>query len=286
MKNLTKAKHVFTQNKWFWWASVFLLLFLLYTAIFATGILLNPTLHIEQRLLLRPITGVDCVLRQWVGLGEVEFSLIFVLILSIFCLLLGYRRRIPVYFFLILLILVGIEYGGKQIFHQPIPDGIRHGLDSLDCPQIVDQSNSRQVQISLGLWWEASSIPQQRILDAQQSATTPYTFNDAPSDYDYPSGHGIRWCYIGLIAYWLIWKHLKPGKKSILRWLCMTLALVIAFGGGFAQFYIGFHLASDLLAGYLLGLSAACFSIGLLSQNEKRKKVASSRAPSPHYALL
>ena len=54
-----------------------------------------------------------------------------------------------------------------------------------------------------------------------------------------------------------------------LRWLLMGLALIVAIGGGFVQFYLGFHLATDLTAGYLLGLSAAFLGIGLLASERK-----------------
>ena len=79
-------------------------------------------------------------------------------------------------------------------------------------------------------------------------------------------GHAIRWIFIGLIACWLLWRHMKYRR---LRWLLMALALAMAISGGFAQFYTGFHLASDLTGGYLFGASIACCAIGLLLLNER-----------------
>jgi membrane-associated phospholipid phosphatase len=65
---------------------------------------------------------------------------------------------------------------------------------------------------------------------------------------------------------------------KLLRWPLMILALIFALGGGFAQFYIGFHLVTDLVAGYLLGISAACCGIGLLLRYEaQRKKIGWSQ---------
>ena len=49
------------------------------------------------------------------------------------------------------------------------------------------------------------------------------------------------------------------------------ITLAIAFGGGLLLVYTGSHLVTDLLAGYLIGASAACWSIGLLAQNETRR---------------
>ncbi len=59
-------------------------------------------------------------------------------------------------------------------------------------------------------------------------------------------------------------------RKHLLRRLLLVITLVIAFGGGLLLVYIGSHLATDLLAGYLIGASAACCAIGLLAQNETR----------------
>lgn len=265
-------KHTPTTNEWFLLASMLLALFLIYTAIFSTGVLLNLTLQQVQWLLHRPLTGVDCVFFEWKKLGEVPFSLFFTLTLGIGCLCLGYRRRVLPYVLLLFLLGVGVEVIGKQLFTQPIPPSLGFGMSSLSCPQIQRQSRSVQLMVMLGMWWEAPSIPPKRLRNAQYGATTPFTLEDtkdASLDHSYPSGHAIRWNFIGLIACWLAWRHTR---RRVLRWLLMALALAVAFGGGFAQFYIGVHLTNDVIAGYLLGASSACCAIGLLQRDETRTR--------------
>ncbi len=86
-------------------------------------------------------------------------------------------------------------------------------------------------------------------------------------DYGYPSGHAIRWSFIGIGAGWIGARHVR---RRVLRNVLLALACLIAPGGGFAQFYIGVHLSNDVIVGYLLGASASCCAIGLLVQNERR----------------
>ena len=125
-------KHVFTArlkslppaHKWFGLAIVLLALFLLYTALFLTGTMLLPTLHLEQWLLHRPLTGIDCVFHQWKRFGEVPWSLVITFIIGMGCLWLGYRRRVLPYLFLLMLLCVG---SGKTHLSSTNPDQSRTG---------------------------------------------------------------------------------------------------------------------------------------------------------------
>jgi membrane-associated phospholipid phosphatase len=259
---------MYNAHRWFWAASVLLGMFLLYTAIFATGVFLNLTLLQEQWLLHRPLTGVDCVFHLWASLGEVPVSLLLTLILGIGCLCLGYRRRILPYLLLVLLLGVSTEFAGKQLFPQPIPVSFSTGREALNCPQIEDQPYTVKLLVLLGMWLQAPPMPPQSIRDAQYSATTPFTLDNTYTEYSYPSGHAIRWSFLGLVTCWLVWRHFRRRNLRMLRGLFMALALVVAFTGGFAQFYIGAHLTTDLIAGYLLGAGSACCAIGILLQNK------------------
>ena len=228
-----QLKRIPGARLWFLAAMLLLVLFIIYTAVFSTGALLYPNLQLEQLLLHRPLTGIDCVLFEWRQFGEVWFSLLLTLALGIACLFLGYHRSILPCLLLLLLLGVGIEYVGKQYFPQ-----VEHY--SANAPLIFDEN--------------------------------------AAVENGYPSGHAIRWCFIGLVACWLAWRHIK---SRLLRAFLMALALAVAFGGGFAQFYIGLHLATDLIAGYLMGASSACCAIGLLLLNETSKKKRSAPASKP-----
>ena len=206
-------------------------------------------------------------------------SALFTLLLAIACLLLRYRRRVMVYLFLLLLLGVAAEYVGKQVFSQVVPVDTQFGINSLACPQMWNEPRSVRLMVGLGMWWKAPPVHAGRIRNEQFSANAPLIFDErAYIANGYPSGHAIRWCFIGLVACWLIWRHMK---YRLLRILLMAIALAIAFGGGFAQFYIGLHLSTDLIAGYLLGASSACCAIGLLLVNEtKRKTLAQVGDPS------
>ena len=260
---------------WFIVSSIFLLCAFLYTAIFSTGLLLYPTLYIEQWLLRRPITGVDCVLAQWRQLGEVDVSFVLTLALGILCLIQGYRRRVLPYLMLLLLLSVGIEVAGKQIFSQPVPDTVRKGLISLYCPHLGRQPRLVRLAVMAGMLWEAPAPPVRRVEKARRAALAPLVLDDNVTiDYSYPSGHAIRWSFLGMVAGWLAERHVR---YRVLRYILVVLACLAAFGGGFAQFYIGVHLSSDVIVGYLLGASAACCAIGLLVQNDRGAR----HVPSP-----
>ena len=257
-------------HRWFGLSVVLLALFLLYTAIFLTGVLLLPTLHLEQWILHRPLTGIDCVFHQWKRFGEVPMSLFFTFILGLGCLCLGYRRRVLPYLLLLMLLCIGSETIGKQIFPQPVPVSLESGMGNLGCQQMSEQSPlSLKLRLILGMWWEAPYSPAWRVRQTLVSANTPFTLDKTANQYGYPGGHAIRWMFLGLILSWLVWRYMR---KRLLRRLLLVITLAIAFGGGLLLVYTGSHLATDLLAGYLIGASAACCAIGLLVQNEARRK--------------
>lgn len=254
-----------TTHKWFLAASVSLALFLLYTIIYSTGVLLTSTLQQEQWLLHRPITRLDCVLNAWEVLGNFHWSIFIVLALGLGCLYFGYRKRILPYLLLLFLLGVGIEILGKLVFFQPIPHSIYVGMGSLHCPQLEGQPRSVELKAGLGLWWKLPHTPADLVSSARDGATLVLGSNgNIYPQQGYPSGHALRWSFLGIIASWLAHRHIKQG---ILRVFFMTVSLAIAFGGGFAQFYLGNHLSIDVVAGDLLGMSLASCAIVLLLLN-------------------
>src|SRR5579875_55113 len=257
----------FLTNRWFLLSLLPFVLFVIYTVLVASGALLYSTMYQEQWLLQRPLIGADCVLREWGNLGNPLPTLLVVLALSILCLFLRYRPRVLLYLCLFFLIGVGAEWLGKQFFAQPVPGKIYLGLNALACPQIWKTTHSTRVELYLGMWWAAPPIYHEDALNAYYSATTSFSFADAIAVYGHPSGHAIRWCLIGLVACWLAWRQVR---WRALRILCMIVALLVAFGGGFAEFFIGYHLVTDLIGGYLLGIGLACIAIAFLRRNERR----------------
>ncbi len=263
-----KLQQILRGNRWFLASFVLLLLFLLYTAIFSSGILINLTLYADQWLLHRPLTSADCVFRQWKLLGDPPFSSFLTVVLGIVCLWLRYRKRMLPYIVLLLVVGLGVEFVGKQVFAQPVPNSLGYGMNVLACPQSLRQPRSVRLMIMMGMWWEARPISARAVRKEQYSATAPISFDDANPDNGYPSGHAIRWSFLGIVAGWLCWRHIR---HRFLRRLLMTIAFAIALAGGLIMFYIGLHLLTDITAGYLFGASLACCAIALLQRNEKSR---------------
>lgn len=72
-----------------------------------------------------------------------------------------------------------------------------------------------------------------------------------PSDYSFPSGHSmISACFYGLLAAMLA-PRIQSLRARRALWL-VTISLVLAIG--FSRIYLGVHYASDVLAGYALGI--------------------------------
>ena len=258
-----------TLYKWLLASFVVLLLFLLYTAIFASGVLINLTLHADQWLLYRPLTSVDCVFREWKPLGDPPFISFLTVVLGIVCLWLGYRKRVLPYLVLLLLLGLGVEVVGKQVFSQPVPNSLGYGMNTLSCPQVLRQPRSVRLMVMMGMWWQARPVSVKAVGKKQYSATTPFTLNDANPVNGYPSGHAMRWSFLGIVVGWLFWRHVK---RRLLRRLLMTIALAIAFAGGLIMFYLGLHLLTDITAGYLFGASMACCAIALLMHNDRKSR--------------
>jgi len=260
--------------RWLSLSLIPLAMFLLYTRLVTNGSLAALTVHQEQWLLQRPITRFDCVVYQWKYLGEAPVSLLLLLVLCVVCWLLKYRLRVALLLLLLFGMGLGVEYMGKQDIAQPVPQAFQDGMGSLACPQIWRVSHLKLIPLSLGMWWVAPAAPQFRAAEAQAAAAADYTSggNNAGDYYGYagyPSGHAYRWMLIGLVALWLAWRHVR---KPFWRWLLMLFFLTLAFGGGFGQFYIGAHLLTDMLGGYLLGAFLACCAIAVLYATETRNR--------------
>lgn len=255
--------------KWLVLALLLSALFLGYTAVYAFGVLDASTLQFEQWLLHRPITRLDCVFFEWRRLGEVLVSAWFTLLLGIICIRAGYRRRIVPYLLLLLLLSVGVEVVGKNMFAQVLPARLHSGMTTLTCPQMQGEPISVQIATSAVLWWMIPAPLPEQADWARDVSVMPLNFDKITRAYSYPGGHAARWCFFGLLACWLAWRHIK---SRLLRSLTMGIALAVAFGGGLMQFYIGVHFVTDTLSGYLLGAAIACCAIGLLLLNDTRKR--------------
>ncbi|HEX4208460.1 MAG TPA: hypothetical protein VHZ51_30485, partial [Ktedonobacteraceae bacterium] len=138
MGRLARAKYVGART-WFALALVLGGCFLVGTIVYAIGVWNLATLRVEQWLLWRPETRVDCVLDEWRNLGAVPSSIILTCLLGIACVLCGYRRRVLPLLLLLLLLESGVEVVGKQLIALPLPATLRSGMTDLECPQMQDR---------------------------------------------------------------------------------------------------------------------------------------------------
>jgi membrane-associated phospholipid phosphatase len=267
-------KRISAMQRWLLLSLIPLGMFILYTLLVNQGGLAVLTVHQEQWLLQRPVTRFDCVVYQWRYLGEAPASLLLMLVICIACWRLKYRLRVAFVLLVLLGVGLGVEYLGKQYIVQPAPIAFEGGLNSLGCPQIWQVSKLKRIPLSLGMWWVAPDAPSFRVAEGRAAATAAFSM-DANSNEDYyaytgyPSGHAYRWMMIGLVALWLTWRQVR---KRFLRRLLMLVSLVLAFAGGFGQFFIGAHLLTDMLGGYLLGAFLACCAIAVLRASETRNR--------------
>ena len=267
-------KRISASQQWLLLSLIPLAMLLCYTVFVTNGNLGALTVHQEQWLLQRPLTRFDCVVYQWKYLGEAPVSLALLLVVCVACWLLKYPLRVAFVLLLMLSAGLGVEYLGKQYIYQPVPVTFDAGMSSLGCPQIWRVSHLKLIPLSLGAWWVAPDAPQFRVAEAQAAATASFSLGaNSNEEYyaytGYPSGHAYRWMLIGLVALWLTWRHVI---KRFLRRLLMVVFLALAFAGGLGQFYIGAHLLTDMLGGYLLGAFLACCAIAALRASEKRNR--------------
>jgi membrane-associated phospholipid phosphatase len=147
-------------------------------------------------------------------------------------------------------------------------------MEALSCPQLHAQSASVQLSAATGMWWNVPPVPEWLSLRIRVLAHLPLIAGRVHEATSYPGGHALRWSFLGLLVCWLCWRHIQ---RLALRIPLLLLALLAAIGGGFIQWYIGAHLITDTIAGYLLGMAAACCTIGILLLYEKPQEASEAR---------
>jgi len=255
-------------NAWFIAGTVFALLFLTYSILYATKIWDIQTLEIERSLLLRPITRVDCMFFEWRNLGEFPASLIIVCILGGISILAGFRRRVLLFLLLLLIVGVGAELVGKKLIHVPFPSTLRSGITVLECPQLNGKPFADRFAAATAQWSKIPDPPHVQVSWAHDVYQMPFVFKAGETENSFPGGHAMRWCFLGLVECWLSWRLIR---NRVLRVFFATLFFIGAFLGGFMQFWIGVHFITDTISGYLLGAALACYAISLLTRNDPRR---------------
>ncbi|RYZ55179.1 MAG: phosphatase PAP2 family protein [Sphingobacteriales bacterium] len=87
--------------------------------------------------------------------------------------------------------------------------------------------------------------------------------------YSFPSGHSMMsFAFYGLLIY-LTYKYMK---RPALKVATIILLLLLIFLIGISRIYLRVHYASDVLAGFSVGIIWLVFSIGLLNRLEYYSK--------------
>ena len=83
--------------------------------------------------------------------------------------------------------------------------------------------------------------------------------------YSFPSGHSMMSiCVYGYLLYLAI-KHIK---NKIIKILVSSILFLVILSIGVSRIYVGVHFASDVLAGFSLGISYLCLLIYVLEKYE------------------
>jgi undecaprenyl-diphosphatase len=85
----------------------------------------------------------------------------------------------------------------------------------------------------------------------------------------FPSGHAmISFTFYGLLIY-IVW---QTALKKWIKWLLTILLLLLIFTIGLSRIYLRVHYASDVIAGFCIGLIWLVISIWVLNIIEKYSK--------------
>jgi membrane-associated phospholipid phosphatase len=258
-----------SATRWFALAVAALLVFLAYTALLPSGVFDASTEQIERWLLQRPITRADCLFYEWRNLGSVTLILAALGLLGLICLRLGYRWSVLVYLALLLFVCLVCELIGKSLLTQALPHSVSFGMTGLNCPQIHNQPVSVRLSAATGMWWTLPPASERLIARVHFATQNAFPFDGDDLFSSYPGGHAMRSSFVGLLACWLCWRHIT---RLVIRVPLMAVILIVSLSIGLMQFYLGAHLITDTIAGYVFGIAAACCAIGLLLLNGPRPK--------------
>jgi len=88
--------------------------------------------------------------------------------------------------------------------------------------------------------------------------------------YSFPSGHAMSSVtFFGLLIYF-IWK--KAELNLLLRYVIISLLIILICIIGISRIYLRVHYASDVIAGFCVGVIWLVISINLLDRIERRNK--------------
>lgn len=128
---------------------------------------------------------------------------------------------------------MGIEYIGKRVLALSVPRNLHSGMRVLTCPQMQQDSISVRVETMAGLWWkipDPSDVQVSRAREVAKMPVVPVSGSSSIEEYSYPGGHAMRGCFLGFIASWLCWKHIR---QRVGRMLLTIIFFLTSFLSGF-----------------------------------------------------
>jgi undecaprenyl-diphosphatase len=111
--------------------------------------------------------------------------------------------------------------------------------------------------IFLGLGIVACTVYLLKIAVGRPRPSTLALIGNPSSDYSFPSGHTANGTVTWLLAALL----LTVGLRAAIRRAAITAAAVVSISIGLSRVYLGYHWLSDVIAGWLLGSTAVCFTV-------------------------
>ncbi|MEB3981954.1 phosphatase PAP2 family protein [Mycobacterium sp. 663a-19] len=102
----------------------------------------------------------------------------------------------------------------------------------------------------------------------------------AEGGYSFPSGHATGTAAIALLCAWMLTRWLITSWTG--RVIVWTIAIGLATVVGFSRVYLGVHFVSDVLAGWLLGMTWAgvVMLVGSWWDNARRWRESGTTAPA------
>ncbi len=98
---------------------------------------------------------------------------------------------------------------------------------------------------------------------------------EAARGFSYPSGHAMSaMTFYGLLIY-IVWDRVN---NTTLKWVLTLFLLIAVFLIGFSRVYLRVHYASDVLAGFSLGIIWLVISLWVISKVEEYTKHEIHRA--------